>query len=298
MPCTLQGDAIFPDMPEPPPLSPPPRPVPLSLDLRVRLGGIVMMIGWLVFAFGGAMATMFVGNSTLLTSSRYTGELATGLGTVVASGETSSRSNGNTIVSATFVHEVDGVEHECVSFHDGGPLQVDARYEIEWPVGMPQHARIVGMMERRFEGWVGLVLLFPFAAVVLLTVALFRNGRRVRLMRRGNSAWGVLTAKEPTRTQVNGRYVHRLSFEFVDERGARRTATDRTHDLEFFDEQVARHVLFDEASGRSCLVELIPGRPQALDGAWRPPALGDLLRVLILPVVAIAAITLAQQFGP
>lgn len=281
-------------MPEQPPLPPPPRHVPLLLDARVRLGGMLAMIAWIVLTIGGSMATLFVNKSTLFTAGRYQGELAVGLGTVVDSGETSSRSNGNTVVSATFVHEVDGVEYECVSYHMGGELQVDTQYDIEWPVGAPEHARIVGMQERPFDGLVGLILLFPGMALVLLTVAMVVNSRRLRLMRRGLSAWGVLTAKEPTRSQVNGQQVHELQFQFVDDGGTQRTATERTHDREFFDEDVARHVLFDAGSGRSCLVDLIPGQPQIIDGCWLAPAFGDVLRVLLLPAVAITAIAIAS----
>jgi len=254
------------------------------------------MVAWIVLAVGGSMATMFVSKSTLFTAGRYSGELAAGQGTVISSNETSSRSNGSTVVRATFVHEVGGVEYECESFHLGGLLEVDAQYDIEWPVGAPQNARIVGMKERPFDGLVGLVLLFPFAGLVVLAIGLIKNGRRVRLMRNGLSAWGLLTAKEPLNMQVNGQTVHELHFQFVDERGDQHTATDRTHDREYFDDQVARHVLFDRDTKRSCLVDLIPGRPEILDRHWQPPTLGDLLRVLALPVVAIVLIAVASSF--
>ncbi|MCK5945599.1 MAG: hypothetical protein KAI24_26655 [Planctomycetes bacterium] len=275
-------------MPDSPPLPPPPRPVPPSLALRIRLGGIGIMIGWLVTALGAPMAALFVGNSSLMTAHRFSGELEVGRGKVVATEYLSSRHNGSPVERVAFAFEADGRDYAGTSYTDAITPEPGATVAVEWPAGAPEHARIVGMRTAVFPGWVAFTLVFPFAGLLVVTISLVRNGRRLHLMRAGASAWGVLTAKERTSMQVNNRHVYRLTFTLLGANGEPLQATDRTHDPEFFDESVARHVLFDEATGRSCIAELLPGAPVVEDGGWQPVGPAAVLRVVSLPIVTAA----------
>jgi len=135
----------------------------------------------------------------------------------------------------------------------------------------------------------------PFAGLVGLLISLRANTRRLRLMRYGSSAFCVLTDKTRGNTKTNGCYVYRLTFELLDATGTRRTATDRTHDAEFFDRDVARQVLYDVATGHSCLVGLSPGKPAIADGAWVPAGGRAVVKVLLLPSGAATVLATAPM---
>jgi len=278
-----------------PPLRAAPRTVPGSLALRVLLGGVGAAISWSLLAFGGLIAGMFVSNSSLLTSWRFDGTLAGTHGEVVAVEPTSSRVNGVAVLRVRFEFEAPDGPRQSSSYGTTFAGRVADVVEVEWPEGHADLARIVGMRTRAFSGWVGLTLLVPFAGLVGLLISLRANTRRLRLMRYGSSAWGVLTDKTRTNTQINGCYVYRLTFEFLDETGTRRTATDRTHHAEFFDRDVARQVLYDVATGHSCLVGLSPGKPAIADGAWVPAGGRGVVKVLLLPTVAATVLATAPM---
>jgi len=279
-----------------PPLAAAPRILPRSLALRVRLGGVGAGISWLVLAFGGVLATVFIGNSSLLTSWRFAGTRVVAQGEVLAVERTSSRINDVFVQRVSFEFEApDGRFAEASSYGTAPVPQVAATVEVEWPEGSPELARIVGMRAQAFSEWVGLTLIAPLAGLVGLALSLRANSRRLRLMREGESAWGVLTKTERTNTQINNQYVHRLYFEFVDVAGERRTATDRTHRAEFFDRDVARRVLYDPRTDDTCILELTPGSPAIDNGAWLPVGAGALAKVLLLPCVAAAVIAIAAS---
>jgi len=270
-----------------PDLEPPPRAVPWTLAARVLLGGYLVMTAWLVITISGSTAAIFVGNSTLLTSWRFAGDLIGGSAEVLANEPTSSRSNGRQIHRITFGYEAEGRAFEAASYCDAPGPAVGAEVAFEAPADSPALARISGMRERPFPAWAAFPALFPLVGFGLLAFGVAANARRLALLRRGHSAWGLLTEKRPTRTQVNGRPVYRLTFRFLDRHGSERTAEARSHDAEHFDEQVARHVLYDDA-GRSCVAEVLPGAPEVEDGRWRPAPPGAVARVLALPALAAA----------
>jgi hypothetical protein len=271
---------------EKPPLVSPPRSVPGSLRFCVLLGGVLPTIAFAVLTFGGFMAMIFITNSELATSLAFAPELATTDGIVLQSEATNSRINSERVVRVTYRYSVNAQEHVGKSFCQGKPPATDSQVLIEYDANDPAISRIAGMRTRPFPKEIGLLLILPFAAILLLGFAYLRGKRRVRLMQYGKSAWGLLTNKRPTSTRINSQRVYELEFTFLDDDGQKRQATGRSHKSTFFDDEVARHVLWDPETRQNCIVELLPGRPQIADQQWQPASTLRVLVALILPAAA------------
>lgn len=278
-----------------PPLAAPPRAIPTSLRYRVLLGGIWMMIGWPMLAFGGLLSTVFVGNSEIATWYRFATELATTQGIVVGSEATNMRNNRDEVLLVEFTYSVNAQDYRARSFTQQQPPEDDAVVTIEYAVNKPENARIGGMRSAPFPAVAGLTLIAPSVAIVLLLIGYLRGRKKLRLMRDGTSVWGLLTDRQPTNTRINNQRVYRLTFSFVDDSGKQRTATDRSHRSEFFNDQVARHVLWDRHSRDSCIAELITGKPKIGDGAWQPISNARIALLFVLPAIAFTAIYAASH---
>ncbi len=279
-------------MPADPPLDPPPRHVPASLRLRVLLGGVPTTIGWCLLAFGGFLATVFVGNSELATSLRFAAEFAAVEGEVVACEPTNMRHDDRQVHRVTFSYLADGERREGSAYTTSlrDLPEVGARLPVEYAIGDPETARVPGLQTAPFPAWTAFVLVFPLVGAVLLAVGIRGARRRLHLLRNGRAAWGILTDRQPTSTRINGARVYLLTFRFVDAAGAERTVRERSHLAEHFDASVARPVLHDPDAGIGCLVDAIPGRPRFVEGRWQPIGMARLAAVIVLPIVTVVAL--------
>ena len=93
---------------------------------------------------------------------------------------------------------------------------------------------------------------------------------------------------------LRGRFQHPC-VTFVDNTGEQRSATDRSHHCEFFNDQVTRHVLWDPHSHESCIAELITGKPEIANGAWQPVSHARVVICFALPVITVAMIYAANH---
>ena len=280
-------------MPEQPPLAPPPRTVPTTLAIGVRLGGVLPIVGWLMLGVGGFLSTVFVGNSEFATWIRFATELATTTGEVVDVEQANAKINDRQVMLVAVAFEVDGHDYRARSFADEIVPAVGDEVVVEYAVADPTVARIPGLRSAPFPALVALTLLFPLVAIVLLAVAWRQADRRLWLMRNGAAHVAELIDKKSTRTRVNHRMVYELTFSFVDDAGARRSVRDRSHRPEFQDAGVPRLVLSAPEDG-GCVAELIPGRPAVVDGEWRPAPLRSALARMLLPAFAVAMLYLAS----
>jgi hypothetical protein len=89
---------------------------------------------------------------------------------------------------------------------------IGAVVDVEYPMGRPDHARIVGMRRRPLPTAALLVVLGTplLPMLVLLTIALVRGQRWLHLLRNGTVASATLA----TRSVANRARIYRLAYEF------------------------------------------------------------------------------------
>lgn len=270
-----------------------PREVPMSLYLRIRLGGVLIFIGWMVLAFGLVFAFVFVGNSELLTASAFAGPLRTVEGRVVSTGATNYEVNGDVVFAIGFEFPIGDGKQAGTSWTRGSIPREGDPVTIEFVRTNPALARIQGMSTAPLPAAVGFVLVLPLAGLVLVVIAVWRSGRPVHLLRHGRLTNARLVDSQPTGTKINNQRVYRLTFAFVDEHRRERRAVVRSHRHELMSAEGEQALLYEPETEHAIPWLALPGRPTAdRDGMLQPIGLAGLMPVLLPPTIIAVVVSL------
>ncbi|MCB9539372.1 MAG: DUF3592 domain-containing protein [Myxococcales bacterium] len=277
-------------------LARPPRNVPISLRIRLRLGGPLGIIGWSLLAFGGVFVVVF-GALSESYDLAFAEHLPTVSGEALGWRETSTQVNDQPVVETGFVYEVDGARYEGASYATAHGLSAGDPVTVEYLPGDPSRARIVGMRDATMPWWVTLICLpFPLIGLGFAFANLVRGGRTVRLLSEGRATGGRLVDSRQTNTRINNRYVVAMTFEFEDERGRTHRVEARTTEPSQLRDEALEPLLYDPARpDRAVLIDSLPGllRPTQ-QGHWAGPGAGAAVGALVAP--AIAAVVVSVGF--
>lgn len=275
-------------------LAAPPRVVPLSLLLRVRLGGVLPTIGWAMLAFGLIFTWGFVMNSELMTAGAFDAPLGKAEGRVVAAQATSFEINNQRVVEIDFEFSLADKPFRGKSWTRGRHPGEGSPVPVEYVRSNPELSRIAGMSTAPMPSGVGFVLILPLVGLVILAVGIHVAGKGVHLLRHGKLATGRLVDSQPTNTKINNRRVMRMTFEFSDDRQQVRRAVARSHRTELFEGETL--LLYEPDSEKTMPWRLLPGKPTTdANGELQPLGLGRLAPVLILPTIIAVAVSLISQ---
>ncbi len=279
---------------EPPaqPLVPPPRPVPVGLRLLVLCGGVLGLMGWFFLGFGMIFVWAFGPRRLPLEAYTWREPAASASGVVRESHSTSVSVNESPVYEHAYSFRApDGAEHGGVSYAIGRSLPAGSEVTVDYVADRPGLSQIHGMRRNVMPEWVlPLVAIFPLIGLAFALHTL-RNGIRAsRLLAHGQLASGVLAAKTPTNTRINGRPVYRLAFDFEAGDGRHYQATAQTHEPERLEDQRREALLYDVLSpGYSVMLDSLPGSP-TIDpfGHFEAPPVGRVIGHLLVPGLAIA----------
>lgn len=266
--------------------APPPRRVPISLELANIFNGM-SQFGWFFFGFGMIFFWVFVGHADF-SAITFRGDIAQTSGKVVRVEETGASENETSVMANHYEYSVAGQRLRGTSYTTGSAVAEGEEVTVEFTEGNPLRSRIAGMRRAQFGPWISFVAIFPLIGFLILYYAMKNGLRRTALLRRGILTTGKLIDKEPTNVTVNDRRVYELTFEFTARDGRRCEAKARTSDPSRLEDENAEPLLYDpEDPSRAYLLDEIPGRPE-VDGT------GELLGrpiqavfMLILPVIVI-----------
>lgn len=253
-------------------LQPPPRTVPWSVRLVVLLGGVLAPVGFGIAAFGLVFVFVFGSIAEPLFDDPFAGPVQQLNGTVVEVEATNVRINNARVVAVTFevsggARAVRGVSYTRQHVPAiGEPVVVERARTREGPM------RIVGMSTHIAPAALRLLVLLPLVGACLAALGIWRNTRRLRLLRLGEVAQATLLERRDTNTVVNGRRVQELTFGFVDGSGKPRRATARSHRPEHLTDEATETVLFDPFSSQAVLLDDLPGRPRRDEQGYLLPA--------------------------
>ena len=172
--------------------------------------------------------------------------------------------------------------YESASYSDGVCAPPGTNI-IEYLPDRPDISRIVGMRREAFPPEFALVFFLPLKGLFLITVGLVVGLSHLRLLRDGTAVAGELL--EHKRTIMKG--VHRLTFEFVDWDGKRRSLVQKTDNVLKFEVDFGYVVLYHAAKkGGARLMGTMPGAID-IDEGGQPQSRS--WAFLILPVLATVA---------
>ena len=269
-------------------LQPPPRAVPWSVRLVVMFGGVLTQIGCGVAALG--LVFMFVVGSIAepLFEAPFAGGVQQLNGKVVEVDETNVKINSSRIREVHFEVRIGERPVRGVSYTRHHPPAVGDEVRVERALTRAAPMRIVGMSTHMAPAALRLVVLLPLIGACLAGFGIWRNTRRLRLLRLGEVAQATLLERKATNTVVNGRRVQALTFGFVDGKRLQRRVTTRTHQPEHVMDEPTETVLYDPYSSTAVLLDDLPGRPERDEqGHLLPASFGKQAMAMLGPTLVL-----------
>jgi hypothetical protein len=280
--------------PQQPNLSPAPRAVPLTLSIRVVMGGVMSQFGWGIMAFGMIFVWAFDAGGALRSSIRFAGELATAEGVSTGWRQTSLTINDVRVYETSYsFRSGDGYDLTGASYQTGGYVEGGQPVTVEYVPSNPSLSRILGMRASSAGLAVSLVYIFPIIGLALVMAGLRKGLRARRLLSTGQLAFGTLKSKEPTSTQINNQTVFRYTFEFEVPGGGRHEVVAKTHRPTVLEDEELERIVFDPRyPGEATLLDELPCRP-SIDsrGDFSTESQLEFVRAglnLVLPATAVA----------
>jgi hypothetical protein len=240
----------------------PPRYVDWPLRARLLLGGKVAQFGWAWLIVASLFSWVFLADTDIGALVFNFGERASAQGTIVASWETDSSSNDQSIYaySYTFVTPGDEQTYDGVSYTI--PSGVGNTVIVDYHVNNPRNSRIRGMGQAPFGPGMLLILGLPLVGLLLAGFAMRQGAQAIRLLSRGRLSQGKLLANTRTGMEVMEKPVHQLEIGFADDAGANHTLTFKTTNLAMLDTPYGTHVLYNPARPQDALaLGSLPGQP-------------------------------------
>ena len=277
-----------------------PRYVPIGVKLRVRFGGILGQVGWLVLGFGLVFVWAFGIDATIASLIAWRGETDTAAGVVRACEDTGGKANNVTIYRNVYTFTAaDGSQHEGASYATGKQLAPGTSVTVVYVKDNPAVSRIRDMRSTLMGAWGLFILIFPLVGLVLVAASLVRSRKRLRLLRDGITAVGTLVDKQATNTSVNHQRVYKFTYAFTADDGGTYRATARTHETgKFSDEN--EPLLYDPANPNvAVMMDNIPGSPridEAGDIHTDKPFLSMLVLVIPLATIIGYGLVIAHRY--
>jgi len=245
-----------------PRLSPAPRALPLTLSIRVVLGGLVTQMGWLFVGFGLVFTRVFDAGGAVSSSLRFMGAAPAVEG--VASGwrETSMSENDTRVFETAYTYIVDGLARTGVSYATGHYVPSGQDVVVEYLESDPEVSRIRGMRSTPFGPLVAFTFIFPLVGAAFASFGMRRGFKARRLMSTGDLALGTLRSKTPTGTKVNNQTVYELTFTFEAARGGAYDVSTRTHQPHLLEDEARERLVYDPRDpSDAAVLDDLPCRP-------------------------------------
>jgi hypothetical protein len=279
--------------------SPPPRPVPGPLKIRVLFGGFLSQFGWLFCAFGMVFVLVFDPGAGVAELFAFRAGTETIEGRTTGYDATSLSINDVRVYETTysFDHPDAGTVHG-VSDETGSWVEPGQRVSVEYARSDPARSRIAGM--RSNPGGLGTVFIFIFPAVGLtLGLVGFRTGRRrVELLSNGLVTRGTLLTSERTNTRVNNRPVMRLTFEFEADNGATYQTVAKTHQPWGLEDEARELLVYDSRDpSRASMLDVLPCQPRFDERGNLEASLPGLPSAVYLLLPGLSALTMLRYLS-
>ncbi len=258
-----------------PPISPPPRVLPLELWLHLLLGTSLARAGWGLVILGAlvlaAMApyTDVVGLLFPGTSARVEGVVQEVEATDWQSLEIGA--NGEVFANRFLFKPPGGTSLESVSYSTGRVVEAGQQVTIEYNPMNPFRARIQGQRFRPLGRSSAVLLLPTLVGLVLAGHALFTGHGHARLLERGLATLATLKIRRDLSDRA-GRVQHwNLEYGFTTPGGDVAHLVYRTRDASTLADDDEVVVFYDPAQPeRGVLFDVLPGRPSVeADGSFQ-----------------------------
>jgi len=268
---------------------PPPRALPLNLQLLCVFGSMSSLMGWGIVAFGLIFVRIFAGDITPGELTRWGGELETAPGAITAVEYNTAQENDVYVNRVHFTFTARDMHlYEGVSYITTDADVPEGATTVEYPVGEPAHARVKGMRATWFSAGALFVWIFPGVGMLFAGYGTATGLKARALLIDGNMAEAEYVGREATNMRVNNQLVYRYTFAFEGPMGRQELTTRSTEAGRLTDEATER-VLYDTGRPeRAILFDLLPGDPVVLpNGTFAARSPRKLYPALIAPTLLV-----------
>ncbi len=277
-------------------LAGPPRNVPLSVRLRVLLGGFLNQFGWIFFGFGLVFVWAFTLNADLTGWYLFRGQLDTTEGKTIDCKKTLFSEGGSEHSKGTPVYTIryaftaaDGTEYKGLSYVTGRQFEQGQKVTVEYPQGKPHTSRIKGMRQKPFGHFGIFPVVFPLIGLLFIIRGIRKGIKANRLLTLGEQTTGKLKSKERTNTKVNKKPVYKLTFEFKTPEGMTYETMVKTHETGKLEDEAEEPLLYDPMRpSYAVMLDDLPGNPRINDnGNIQAGSASGTIMLLIIPLATI-----------
>lgn len=271
-------------------LGPPPRALPASLGLALRIGGRFSVIGGAILLFLTPFVWLMGTHADVSSTWLFRGELLQAPGVVTAVKKTAASEGRSPISAVTASYTVDGRALSSRSYVRGFSRAVGEAVELEYPAGKPEVARIVGGRRDMFGPGALVVLLAALPCLGLILYGIRAGARDERLLREGHVAKARLVRSEETGSSVDRRPVMALTFTFRALDGSEHSFVQETSRPEDLTDDKQELVLYlPESPGEARAVDGLPAELVADEsGALSVSASGLKVAVVLALLIAVS----------
>jgi hypothetical protein len=268
-----------------------PRIIEPTLAAQMLFGGAGTSIGWLLVAFGSIFGWIFAAHADLTGWRFREGAIATVAGVAEGCSGTgytiggSEASGGTPVYQNHYRYQVAGQDFGGWSYATGDCLTGE-NVTIEYLPAQPGYSRIRGMRHELLGPWALLAALIPGIGLAIAIAGMRKGIRRIRLLRDGVPAAGLVTAKVATGAQVLGRAVYKITLDFTARDGSTHTTTVKTNEPERLEDEEQECILYLPSDPDYAIpLDALPGK-LSLDHAGRILP-GPSRAFLVLPVFSL-----------
>lgn len=273
--------------------APPPRRLPLTLQVRLLFGGFARQFGWIFVAFGMLFVWVFDAGSTIIEWADFRGDVETVAG-VASQWESTSMSVNDARVYRTFyTYQVGAEQYSGASYGSGHWVETGTPVTVEYVPDDPATSRLAGFRVSPAGATVLFIFVFPLVGLCLAIGGMVRPLRLRRLLRDGVVTEGRVIGTEATSVVINNAPVMKVTFEFEAEGGGIFQSVARSHRPGLLEDESRELVVYDPRDpSSSAMLDEVPSQPrfdergELYDSAARIPA----ALFLLLPGISVLTI--------
>jgi len=241
-----------------------PRPVGLTLTVRVIFGGVFSQLGWIFLGFGLVFVAAFRPGAGMAAVAHFRGDLADGQGTVTRWRKLNFSINDQPVYETSYDFDLgDGHRYAGASYETGSHRARGDVVAVQYRADDPTVSRIQGMRSTPGGLGVSFVYVFPLIGLVFVLFSIHRGLRARSLLANGRLALGTLQSKEPTNTTVNNQRVYKLTFDFKAEDGVTYRAVAKSHLPARLEDEAQERLVYDpRRPDDAVLLDELPARPK------------------------------------
>ena len=273
----------------------PPRPIALSLLLRMLFGTWPAQAGLFILGFGGVFLQLVLPQSLFDDVRYFRGELIELDAVVLEEDHGIQPGQKLTRWPTAFAWEDAGGQRRMALSWGPEPLPPGRAVRIESPIQHPDRARILGHGGEPIDR-MGMFVTLPILLLgsLITGIRLVLIARELWLLRYGRLVEAKVLEFRETNWHVNGRTLHALTLSYPDEQGVRRESSVRTTKTDWISaEELQPMMVHPKRPQRVVLLNALPGRPRCTSGGCRVGMLGPWVGWLSLVFALVLNLALA-----